>query len=66
LAVMTDPFVPQIGYSALNPMKYQTMSLQVSNVVGFEQATALISLLTLHSTIMKQQRPCLVEAAPAQ
>jgi len=64
---MTDPFVPQIGYSALNPMtKYQTMSLQVSNVGGFEQATALISLLTLHSTIMKQQRPCLVEAAPAQ
>jgi len=30
LAVMTGPFVPQVGYSALKPMiKYQTLSLQV-------------------------------------
>jgi len=40
--------------------KYQMMSLQVSNAGGFEQATALISLLTMHSTVMKQQRPCFV------
>jgi len=40
LAVMTDPFVPQVGYSALKPMtKYQTMSLQVSDAGGFKQAT---------------------------
>jgi len=58
---MTDPFVPQVGYSALKPMiRYQTLSLQVSNAGGLEQATAYISLLTLHSTIVKQQRPCLV------
>jgi len=59
LAVMTDPFVLQVGYSALKPMiKYQTQSLQVFNVGGLEQAAAYISLLTLHS-ITKQQRPCL-------
>jgi len=58
---MTSPFVLQVGYSALKPMiKYQTLSLQVSNVGGLKQATAYISLLTLHSTIMKQQRLCLV------
>jgi len=61
LAVMTGPFVPQVGYSALKPMvKYQTLSLQVYNAGVLEQATAYISLLTLHSTIMKQQRPFLV------
>jgi len=64
---MTDPFVLQAGYSALKLMiKYQTLSLQVSNVGGLEQATTYISLLTLHSTITKQQRPCLVYMAPAQ
>jgi len=64
---MTDPFVPQVGYSALKPMiKYQMLSLQVSNAVGLEQAKACISILTLHSTIKKQQRPCLVEMVPAQ
>jgi len=48
---MTDPFVPQVCYTALKPMiKHQTLSLQVSNAGGFEQATAYISLLTLHST----------------
>jgi len=67
LAVMTSPFVLQVGYSALKPMiKYQTLSLQVSNVGGLKQATAYISLLTLHSTIMKQQRLCLVWMAPVQ
>jgi len=41
LAVITGPFVPQVGYSALKPMiKYQTLSLQVSNAGGLEQATA--------------------------
>jgi len=45
-------------------IKYQTLSLQVSKVGGLEQATAYISLLMLHSTIMKQQRPCLVWMAP--
>jgi len=61
LAVMTDPFVPQAGYSALKPMiKYQTLSLQMSNAGGLEQATAYISLITLHSTITKQQRPRLL------
>ena len=33
---------------------------------GLVQATACISLLKLHSTISKQQRPCLVYMAPAQ
>jgi len=52
LAVITDPFVPQIGYSVLKPMTiFQTRSLQVSNAGGLEQATAYISLSTLHSTI---------------
>jgi len=61
LAVMTDPFVPQAGYSALKLMvKYQNLSLQVSNASGLEQATAYISLLTLYSTMTKQQCPCLV------
>jgi len=56
---MTGHFAPQVGYSALKPMiKYQTLSLQVSHAGGLEQATAYISLLTLHSTITKQQRPC--------
>jgi len=53
-------------YSALKPIKYQTLSLQVSNAGGLEQATAYISLLTLHSNITKQQRCYLVETAPAQ
>jgi len=61
LAVMTDPFVPQVGYSALKPIiKHQTLSLKVSNAGGLEQATACISLLTLYSTITKQQHRCLV------
>jgi len=60
LAVMTSPFVPQVGYSALKPMiKYQALSLHFSNAGGLEQATAYISLLMLHSTITKQG-PCLV------
>ena len=65
---MTGAFVPQVGYSASKLMIiYQTLSLQASNAVpGLEQATAHISLLTLHSTIMKQQRPCLVHMVPAQ
>jgi len=43
---MTDPFAPQVGYSALKPMmKYETLSLQVSMAGGLEQATAYISLL---------------------
>ena len=60
-AVMTGPFVPQVGYSALKPMiKYQTLSVQVSNACGLEQAVvAYISHLTLHSTITKQQCPFL-------
>jgi len=41
-------------------IKYQTLSLQVSNAGGLEQATAYIPLLTLRSTITKQQRPRLV------
>jgi len=41
-------------YSALKPIKYQTLSLQVSNAGVLEQATAYISLLTLHSTITKR------------
>jgi len=41
-------------------IKYQTLSLQVSDAGGLEHATAYISRLTLYSTIMKQQRPCLV------
>ena len=53
-------------YSALKTIKYQTLSLQVSNAGGLEQATAYISLVTLHSIITKQQRPCLVWTAPAQ
>jgi len=36
------------------------LSLQVSNAGVLEQATAYISLITLHSTITKQQRYCLV------
>jgi len=64
---MTGPFIPQVSYSALKLMiKYQTLSMQVSDVGGFEHSTAYISRLTLHSTIMKQQRPCLVIMAPAQ
>jgi len=60
LAVMTGPFVPQVGYSAVKPIiKYEMLSLQVSNAGRLEQATAYISLLMLHSTITKQQRPCL-------
>ena len=67
LAVMTDPFVPQVGYSALKPIiKHQTLSLKVSNAGGLEQATACISLLTLYSTITKQQHRCLVWMAAAQ
>jgi len=53
-------------YSALKSIKYQTLSLQVSNAGGLEQETAYISLLTLHNTIMKQHRCYLVETAPAQ
>jgi len=59
LAVMTDPFALQV-LSFLKPIKYHTLSLQVSNAGVLEQATAYISLVTLHSTIMKQQRYCLV------
>ena len=63
---MADPFVPQVGYSALKPIiKHQTLSLKVSNAGGLEQATACISLLTLYSTITKQHR-CLVWMAAAQ
>ena len=48
-------------YSALKSMiKYQTLSLQVSNACGLDQATAYAFLLTLHSTFTKQQPPCLV------
>ena len=66
LAVMTDPFVLQVGYSALKPKtKYEMLSLQDSNASGLGQATAYISLLTLHS-IMKQQCLCLVYMVPAQ
>jgi len=43
-------------YSALQPIKYQTLSLQVSNAGVLEQATVYISLVTLHTTITKQQR----------
>jgi len=57
---MTDPFVLQVGYSALKFIKYQTLSLQVSNAGGLEQATACISFLKLHGTILKQQHPSLV------
>jgi len=58
---MTGPFLPQAGYSALKLMiKYQTLSLQVFNVGGLEQATASISFISLHSTITKQQHPYLV------
>jgi len=39
-------------------IKYQTLSLQVSNAGGLKQVTTYISLLMLHSTITKQ--PCLV------
>jgi len=36
---MTGPFAPQVGYSATKPMiKYQTLSLQVSNAVGVDRA----------------------------
>jgi len=50
-------------YSALKPTKYQTLSLQVSNAGVLEQATAYISLVTLHCTFMKHQRlPCLNSA----
>jgi len=35
-------------------------ALQVSNAAVLEQATAYISLATLHSAIMKQQRYCFV------
>jgi len=47
-------------------IRYQTLSLQVPNAGGLEQATANISLLTLHSTITEKQRPCLVLMAPVQ
>jgi len=40
-------------------IKYQTLSLQVSNAGGLEQATTYISLLTLHSTITKQHLPAM-------
>jgi len=53
-------------YSALKLIKYQTLPLQVSNAAVLEQATAYISLVTLHSAITKQQRYCHVETAPAQ
>ena len=40
LAVMTCPFIPQEGYSALKPMiTYQTLSQQVSDAGGLEQET---------------------------
>jgi len=44
LFVMTDPFVMKVGYSALKPIKYQMLSLQVSKANGLEQETACISL----------------------
>ena len=53
-------------YSALKPIKYHTLSLEVSNVGVLEQATAYISLVTLHSTITQKQRYCLVLISPAQ
>ena len=45
-------------------IKYQTLSLQVSNAGGLKQVTTYISLLMLHSTITEQ--PCLVSIAPVQ
>jgi len=51
---MTGPFVPQV----LSLKAHDKIS-KVSNKGGLEQATAYSSLLTLHSTITKQQRPCL-------
>ena len=47
-------------------IKYQTLSLQVSNAGVLEQATAYISLVTMHSAITKQQRYCPVQIEPAQ
>jgi len=41
-------------------IKYKTLSLQVTNVGGLEQAAAYSSLLMLQSIITKQQWPCLV------
>jgi len=38
LAVITGPFVLQV--LSIKPVKYQTLSLQVSNAGGLEQATA--------------------------
>jgi len=64
LAVMTDPFAPQV--LSIKADKYQTLSLQVSNVVVLEKAIAYISFVTLHSTITKQQCYCLVSIAPVQ
>jgi len=45
---MTGPFVLQI--LSIEADEYQTLSLQVSDAGGLEQATAYISLPTLHST----------------
>jgi len=59
LAIMTGPFVSQVSYSALKAIiKYQTLSLQVSNVGGFEQATAYKAAITMrhgfHGPIAQQ------------
>jgi len=44
---MTGPFVPKV---LSKPIQYQTLSLQVSNAGGLEQATAF-PFLMLHSII---------------
>ena len=60
LAVITDHFVPQVGSSELKRMiKYQTMSLSVSNAGWFKQATAYTSHLTSHSLLWNNNVPAL-------
>jgi len=57
---LAGPFVPQVSYSALKLIiKDQTLSLQVSNAGGLEQAKAYLSLLTQHVLIRNNNVPAL-------
>ena len=58
LAVITDPLAPQV--LSIEADKISNAVTAGLNAAVLEQATVYISLLTLQSTITKQQRYCLV------
>jgi len=55
---MTDPYAPQVLSIKADKISHTVTAGLKCGVL--EQATAYISLVTLHSTITKQQRYCLV------